>query len=62
MMLVINKYDLVEDLIQNDYELEEFMKEEYITEFAKEHGFIGYICTSAKTGLGITEAVSELTR
>ena len=62
MMLVINKYDLVEELMNNDYEMEEFMTSDYLTKFAKEQGFIGHMCTSAKTGLGITEAVSELTR
>ena len=62
MMLVINKYDLIEELMQTDYKMEEFMTMEYLNKFAFEHGFIGCIYSSAKTGQGITEAVSELVR
>ena len=38
------------------------MTTEFLQNFAIEHGFIGSICTSAKTGKGITEAVSALVR
>ena len=38
------------------------MTSEFLEKFAIEHGFIGSICTSAKTGRGITEAVSALVR
>ena len=35
---------------------------DFLKNFAEEHGFIGAVCTSAKTGQGVTEAVSELVR
>ena len=62
MLLVLNKYDLVEELIQSGHEMEEFMTFNYLQQFAEEHGFIGAVCTSAKTGVGVTEAVSALVR
>ena len=62
MILVLNKYDLAEELVEQGYELEEFMTFEYLKKFAEEHGFIGAVCTSAKTGVGVTEAVSALVR
>ena len=62
MILVLNKYDLAEDLVEQGYELEEFMTFEYLKKFAEEHGFIGAVCSSAKTGVGVTEAVSALVR
>ena len=61
MLLVLNKYDLVEELAAN-CELEEFMTYEYLQKFAEDYGFIGAVCTSAKTGVGVTEAVSSLVR
>ena len=62
MLLILNKYDLVEELVEENYELEEYMTAKFLEEFSMEHGFIGSICTSAKTGNGVTEAVSALVR
>ena len=62
MILVLNKFDLVEDLVEQGHQLEEFMTQEYLQEFAEENGFIGAVCTSAKTGVGVIEAVSNLVR
>ena len=38
------------------------MNIDYLKKFASENGFIGAMCTSAKTGEGITEAVACLVR
>ena len=62
MLLVLNKFDLVNELLENDHELEEFMTCDYLEKFAEDHGFIGAVCTSAKTGEGVTEAVAALVR
>ena len=62
MLLVLNKYDLAEDLVEQGYELEEFMTFDYLKKFAEDYGFIGAVCVSAKTGVGVTEAVSALVR
>ena len=62
MLLVLNKYDLAEELVQKGYDLEEFMSFDYLKKFAEQFGFIGAVCTSAKTGVGVTEAVSALVR
>ena len=62
MLLVLNKYDLVEELVESGHEMEDFMTFQSLQAFAEEHGFIGAVCTSAKTGVGITEAVSALVR
>ena len=62
MLLVLNKYDLAEDLVNQGYELEEFMSFEYLKKFAEDYGFIGAVCTSAKSGVGVTEACSALVR
>ena len=62
MLLVLNKYDLAEELVNQGYELEEYMTFDYLKKFAEDYGFIGAVCTSAKTGVGITEAVSALVR
>ena len=62
MLLVLNKFDLVHELLANDNELEEFMTCDYLEQFAEDNGFIGAVCTSAKTGEGITEAVAALVR
>ena len=56
MMLVVNKLDLVEELEERGVELEEHMTEEFLQEFALDHGFIGVMRTSAKTGHNITTA------
>ena len=42
--------------------MEEFMTFDYLQNFAEEHGFIGAVCTSARTGVGVTEAVAALVR
>jgi ribosome biogenesis GTPase A len=60
MLLVVNKYDLVEDLVASGHSIEEHMTPEYLQKFADENGFIGAIATSAKTGQGVTEAVANL--
>ena len=62
MLLVLNKYDLVEELVESGHELEEFMTFDYLQKFAEEYGFIGAVCTSAKTGVGVTEAIACLVR
>ena len=35
---------------------------DYLKKMAEDCGFIGAVCTSAKTGEGITECVSALVR
>ena len=35
---------------------------DYLKKFAEVHGFIGAVCASAKTGVGVTEAVGALVR
>ena len=60
MLLVLNKYDLVEELQNTGYQLQDFMTEAYMKNFAEEHGFLGAVTTSAKTGQGVTEAVAAL--
>ena len=62
MILVLNKYDLVENFAEEGNQLEEFMTQDFLQSFAEENGFIGAICTSAKTGVGVTEAVGVLVR
>ena len=62
MMLVVNKLDLVEDMEQRGVELEEHMTEEFLQEFAEEHGFMGVMRTSAKTGQNVNNAFSQLVR
>ena len=62
MLLVLNKLDLVEEHINDGYELKDYMKSEFIEKFVEENGFIGCVCTSAKTGVGVTEAMGCLVR
>ena len=62
MLLVLNKYDLVEELSDTGHQLEEFMTSDYLQNYAEENGFIGAVCTSAKTGVGVTEAIAALVR
>ena len=50
MLLVLNKYDLVEEKTKEGQPLEEFQTHEYIEEFAKDNNFIGGMTTSAKYG------------
>ena len=62
MLLVLNKYDLAENLVNDGYQLEEYMTSDYLKKLAEDCGFIGAVCTSAKTGVGVTECVSALVR
>ena len=62
MLLCLNKVDLVEELIESGHEVEEFMTPEYFQNFSEDHNFIGAMCTSAKTGAGVTEAIACLVR
>lgn len=58
MILVVNKYDMIEDIEQRGQDVEEHMTEEFLEEFAQEHDFIGVLRTSAKTGFNINNAFS----
>ena len=51
MILVVNKFDLVENVAEED--LEEQMTQAFLDEFAENNGFIAAIRVSAKTGLNI---------
>ena len=50
MLLVLNKYDLVDELTNSGHQLEEFMTYDFLNDFATDNGFIGAVTTSAKTG------------
>lgn len=56
MLLVMNKYDLVQDIEEKGQKLEDYMTQGYLNNFAQEYGFIGAIRVSAKTGHNVTEA------
>ncbi len=58
MLLVANKYDLVEPIENNGSALENYMTQEYLDEFAAKHNFIGAVRGSAKTGANISGAFS----
>lgn len=60
MLLVMNKYDLVEELVESGHDIVEHMTPEYMQKFADDYGFMGAMATSAKTGQGVTEAVAIL--
>lgn len=60
MLLVLNKYDLVENMVKQGYHLEDYMRAEKIQWFAEDLGFIGAQFISAKTGVGVDDAVSTL--
>ena len=62
MLLALNKYDLVDELVNSGHQLEDFMTSDFLSDFATDNGFIGAVTTSAKTGQGVTEAVSTLVR
>ena len=62
MLLVLNKYDLVEELIDSGHDPVDHMTPEYLSKFADEYGFIGAMSTSAKTGQGVIESVACLVR
>ena len=50
MLLVLNKYDLVDNMINEGQPLEDFMTHDHLNEFAEDNKFIGGMSTSAKTG------------
>ena len=52
MLLVLNKYDLVEELIQSGHEMEEFMTFNYLQDFAEEHGFIDIYNCECRPSIG----------
>jgi hypothetical protein len=62
MLLVLNKYDLVEELVESGHDLVDHMTYDYLSNFANENGFIGAMCTSAKSGQGVIESVACLVR
>mmetsp|Transcript_25294 Transcript_25294/g.28053 ORF Transcript_25294/g.28053 Transcript_25294/m.28053 type:complete len:101 (+) Transcript_25294:297-599(+) len=62
MVLAVNKYDIIEKDEQRGEEIEETMKEEYLTKFAQEKGFKGMFRTSAKTSKNVTNTFSLLVR
>lgn len=62
MILVANKYDLIQPLEEQGTDLEEFMTQQYLNDFAAENGFIGAVRTSAKTGHNVNIVFSQLVR
>ena len=60
MILVVNKFDLVEGVDEN--QLEEHMTQEFLDEFADQNGFVAAIRVSAKSGLNINQCFSQLVR
>ena len=48
MFLVLNKYYLAQNLVNNRYQLEPLMTQEYISYFAEANGFLGAEFTSYK--------------
>ncbi|CDW86709.1 ras-related protein rab-32 [Stylonychia lemnae] len=62
MMLVVNKYDIIQEQEDSGREVEDYMTQEFLENFASDHGFIGVLRTSAKTGHNINNAFSQLVR
>lgn len=62
MLLILNKVDLVEEIIESGSEVPDFMTSEYMQKFADDYGFMGAMATSAKTGQGVSEAVAALVK
>ncbi len=60
MILVVNKFDLVENVAEED--LEEQMTQAFLDEFAENNGFIAAIRVSAKTGLNINQSFSKVVK
>ena len=62
MILVVNKYDLIQSIEESGRPVEEYMTQQYLDKFATENGFIGAVRTSAKTGLNVNQAFAQLVR
>jgi hypothetical protein len=63
MVLVANKFDLIESIeSEGEDKLEEFMTQSYLEQFAMNNGFVGVLRTSAKTGFNINTAFSAVVR
>lgn len=60
MILVVNKFDLVENVAEED--LEEQMTQAFLDEFAETNGFIAAIRVSAKSGLNINQSFSKVVK
>ena len=60
MILVVNKFDLVKDVAEED--LEEQMTQAFLDEFAENNGFIAAIRVSAKTDLNINKCFSKIVK
>ena len=60
MILVVNKFDLVKDVAEED--LEEQMTQAFLDEFAENNGFIAAIRVSAKTDLNINKCFSKVVK
>ncbi len=60
MLLVVNKFDLV-DYLEEEY-LEEYMQNGYLYEFAEENNFIGFIRVSAMSGENVNFAWSMIVK
>lgn len=60
MILVVNKFDLVENVAEED--LEEQMTQAFLDEFAENNGFIAAIRVSAKTDLNINKSFSKVVK
>ena len=60
MLLVLNKYDIVEENMKSGLKLQEHETQQFMSSFSQENGFLNGVTASAKTGNGVTEAVAEL--
>lgn len=60
MVLLLNKCDLLDGVTADD--LEDFMKDDYLEQFAKDNGFVAAIKVSAKTGQNVNISFSSLVR
>lgn len=55
MILVVNKYDLVQSIEESGKPLEDYMTQAYLDKFALENGFIAAVRTSAKLGYNVNQ-------
>ena len=62
MILLANKYDLIESIEKEGQKLEDYMTQQFLDEYAAEHSFVGAVRGSAKTGANISSAFSTLVR